>query len=208
MQSVQAEPQEEQVGVEKSKLSPGFLIFLVAVFGGMMASSSQVAQGPSVLETVFSVDPGWISTMLTVSAVVSLLTLDLGGRLMEKANPGTIWLVGLGIYAVASGGMALPAGMGAGAGAGVIALVLQLLFMQGLSLVDMAKPALAERATSLSPSTTQGVLLFAIAGGYSVGTLSGGQVAEVTSLAFLPGFAAIMALVSLVFAAWSLRFQR
>ena len=94
-----------------------------------------------------------------------------------------------------------------GASAGLIALVLQLFFMQGLSLVDMAKPALAERATSMSPSTTQGVLLFAIAGGYSVGAISGGQVADATSLAFLPAFAAIMALVSLGFAALSLKSQ-
>ena len=90
----------------------------------------------------------------------------------------------------------------------MLAVLLQLVFMQGLSLVDMAKPALAESATSLAPSTTQGVLLFAIAGGYSVGTLSGGQMAELGGLASLPAFVAGLAAGAFVLAMIWNRFLR
>ena len=183
---------------EGGQLSLGFVIFLLAVFIGMMASANQIAQGPNVLENVFAVEPAWISTMLTLSALLSLLTLDFGGRLMERADAGAIWVLGLGIYLLSSGGMALL--WYSGADLALLALLLQLLFMQGLSLVDMAKPALAVRASNLAPSTTQGVLLFAIAGGYAIGTVSGGQVAERASLAALPAFAAAMALLSLILA--------
>jgi predicted MFS family arabinose efflux permease len=206
MQKAQDAPQEQDKAAPKGKMSFGFLIFLFAVFGGMVASANQVAQGPNVLENVYSMDPSWIAGMLTVSAIVSLVTLDLGGRLMQKADAGAIWLVGLAIYAMASGGMALM--VGAGAAAGVIALVLQLIFMQGLSLVDMAKPALAERATTLAPSTTQGVLLFAIAGGYSAGSIMGGQVGEASGLAAIPAFASIVALGTLALAMLALRMMR
>ena len=78
---------------EGGQLSLGFVIFLLAVFIGMMASANQIAQGPNVLENVFAVEPAWISTMLTLSALLSLLTLDLGGRLMERADAGAIWVL-------------------------------------------------------------------------------------------------------------------
>jgi predicted MFS family arabinose efflux permease len=84
-------------------------------------------------------------------------------------------------------------------------LVLHLVFMQALSLVDMVKPALVVKATSLSPAVTQGCLLFAIAGGYAVGTYSGGLVADLVSLDAVFVMVAGAGFMSLVLAIFTLQ---
>lgn len=47
----------------------------------------------------------------------------------------------------------------------------------------MVKPAIVAKVTTLPPASTQGLLLFAIAGGYAAGTTMGGITAEWFGLA-------------------------
>jgi predicted MFS family arabinose efflux permease len=73
-----------------------------------------------------------------------------------------------------------------------------------MSMVDMVKPAIVSKVTTLSPAATQGFLLFAIAGGYAVGTSLGGVVSEVAGMASLFMFVAVSAAVALAFALFTL----
>lgn len=138
----------------------------------MIASSNQVAQGPNLFESLFLIDKSATALLLSLSSVVSLLTLDIAGRALTKFSAAKVWIVGLvGYIAV---GLVLSLLVSGDGRFFYLPLVMHLLFMQCLSMVDMVKPAIVAKVTTLPPAFTQGLLLFAIAGGYAVGIMIGG----------------------------------
>ena len=162
------------------KVTLAFVLFLSAVFVAMLASSNQVGQGPNLLQNVFGIDKSTISLALSFSAVISLLTLDIAGRWMKSAGPGPVWILGLAGYLAVSASLYVFAGNSSTPW--LLPVLMQLMFLQFMSLVDLVKPAIVVRATNLSPSTTQGVLLGFIAAGYGIGALVGGIAGDVAGL--------------------------
>ncbi|MCG9662846.1 Major Facilitator Superfamily protein [Vibrio mediterranei] len=171
----------ESETTEKGHWNATFVTFLLAVFIAMIASSNQVAQGPNLFESLFSIDKSATSLLLAFSSVISLLTLDIAGRALTKFGAGKVWIVGLIGYVVV--GLVLSLLATGHARFFYLPLVMHLLFMQCLSMVDMVKPAIVAKVTTLPPASTQGLLLFAIAGGYAAGTTMGGITAEWFGLA-------------------------
>ncbi|MCW8346389.1 MFS transporter [Vibrio sp. ZSDZ65] len=175
-----------------------FITFLLAVFIAMFASSNQVAQGPNLFEQLFAIDKSAMSVLLMVSSIISLVTLDLSGRLLNKMGAGAVWVIGLTGYAIIGGVLSyLVIGDGSYF---YLPLLMHLLFMQFLSMVDMVKPAIVAKVTTLPPASTQGYLLFAIAGGYAAGTSLGGVVGQQFGMERMFMFVAACALLALMLA--------
>ncbi|GMQ48426.1 hypothetical protein [Vibrio sp. 10N] len=187
---------------EKGRWNLTFVTFLLAVFIAMLASSNQVAQGPNLFESLFDIDKSATALLLSISSVISLLTLDIAGRALGKFGAGKVWVVGLVGYIVV--GTVLSNLVTGSTEYFYLPLVMHLVFMQCLSMVDMVKPAIVAKVTTLSPAATQGFLLFAIAGGYAAGTSLGGVVGEVAGMASLFSFVALAAAVALAFALFTL----
>ncbi|GAL33428.1 hypothetical protein JCM19240_2124 [Vibrio maritimus] len=187
---------------EKGRWNLTFVTFLLAVFIAMLASSNQVAQGPNLFESLFEIDKSATALLLSISSVISLLTLDIAGRALGKFGAGKVWVVGLVGYIGV--GTVLSSLVTGSKEYFYLPLVMHLLFMQCLSMVDMVKPAIVAKVTTLSPAATQGFLLFAIAGGYAAGTSLGGVVGEVAGMASLFSFVALAAAVALAFALFTL----
>jgi hypothetical protein len=187
---------------EKGRWNLTFVTFLLAVFIAMLASSNQVAQGPNLFESLFNIDKSATALLLSISSVISLLTLDIAGRALGKFGAGKVWVVGLVGYIVV--GTVLSNLVTGSTEYFYLPLVMHLVFMQCLSMVDMVKPTIVAKVTTLSPAATQGFLLFAIAGGYAAGTALGGVVGEVAGMASLFTFIALSAAVALAFALFTL----
>ncbi|WP_112479592.1 hypothetical protein [Vibrio variabilis] len=187
---------------EKGRWNLTFVTFLLAVFIAMLASANQVAQGPNLFESLFDIDKSATALLLSISSVISLLTLDIAGRALGKFGAGKVWVVGLVGYIVV--GTVLSSLVTGSTDYFYLPLVMHLVFMQCLSMVDMVKPAIVAKVTTLSPAATQGFLLFAIAGGYAAGTSLGGVVGEVAGMASLFSFVALSAAVALAFALFTL----
>ncbi|SNX47995.1 hypothetical protein VTH8203_01611 [Vibrio thalassae] len=164
----------------------------------MIASSNQVAQGPNLFESLFLIDKSATALLLSLSSVVSLLTLDIAGLAFTKFSAAKVWIVGLvGYIAV---GLVLSLLVSGDGRLFYLPLVMHLLFMQCLSMVDMVKPAIVAKVTTLPAAFTQGLLLFAIAGGYAVGTMVGGICAEWFGMASVFNLVIYAAMIALLFA--------
>lgn len=201
-QRIVSEPQQDVGSEDKGHWNLTFVTFLLAVFIAMLASSNQVAQGPNLFESLFDIDKSATALLLSISSVISLLTLDIAGRALGKFGAGKVWVVGLvGYIGVGTVLSNLVTGT---AEYFYIPLVMHLVFMQCLSMVDMVKPAIVAKVTTLSPALTQGFLLFAIAGGYAAGTSLGGIVGEVAGMVSLFTFVALSAAAALAFALFTL----
>ena len=188
---------------DKGRWNLTFILFLFAVFIAMFASSNQVAQGPNLFEQLFAIDKSAMSVLLMVSSIISLLTLDLSGRLLNKMGAGVVWVIGLAGYIIVGGVLSyLVIGDGSYF---YLPLVMHLFFMQFLSMVDMVKPALVAKVTTLPPALTQGYLLFAIAGGYAAGTSLGGVVGQQFGMERIFLFVAVCACLALAFALVTLK---
>ena len=59
-----------------------------------------------------------------------------------------------------------------------IPLACYIIFMQGVAMVDMVQPALAVRASTAGAGLTQGLMMFAIASAYAVGSVGAGAAAD------------------------------
>lgn len=201
-QRIVSEPQQDVGSEDKGHWNLTFVTFLLAVFIAMLASSNQVAQGPNLFESLFDIDKSATALLLSISSVISLLTLDIAGRALGKFGAGKVWAIGLVGYIVV--GTVLSNLVTGTTEYFYLPLVMHLVFMQCLSMVDMVKPAIVAKVTTLSPAVTQGFLLFAIAGGYAAGTSLGGVVGEVAGMASLFSFVALAAAVALAFALFTL----
>lgn len=192
-----ASPKEEN-GSKKSVFNLTLLLFLLGVFFGMFASSNQVAQGPGLFERLFDIPKSTTSLALSISSLITLFTLGAVGMWLKKVSPKLVWKMGLIGYGVV--GLLLYYLSSIHLNSFILVLALHLIFMQALSVVDMVKPALIVKTSNLSPSMAQGFLLFAIAGGYAAGTVSGGFFADANGASSLFIFIALSALVAFVFA--------
>lgn len=159
-----------------SLLFSRFGLLLLAVFLVTTGHGVITTQYPSYMEDVFSVSNSTASTGLSIAAIVSLIILGPIGMWMGRGGPSPVWITAIGIKVAMMcllGVLAFQSGAGT-----VLPLICYVVFIQGVAMVDMVQPALAARLSSAGAGLTQGLLMFAIAGSYAVGSVSAGAAAD------------------------------
>ncbi|GAL32849.1 hypothetical protein JCM19240_6281 [Vibrio maritimus] len=171
----------------------------------MFTASNLMETGPIIIKEVFNVDLGHSAFGLAGSAVLTMLLLEPAGRLAEKSSPYIIWMVSLACYAVTSIGLWLAIGTNVPS---LVPILLIVLLMQAISWFDMVIPAIAEELSPSSPALTQGILMFAMAIGFGVGTYIAGQLIDAGGFVSVVDYCAASIIVTLVFAFATLLFKR
>ncbi|MGF1749677.1 MFS transporter [Vibrio cionasavignyae] len=147
------------------------LLFLLAVFFSMFLSSNLMELGPLLISEVYDVEVGNSALGMAMSAIISIFLLESAGRWMQKVGPFKIWYIAQAAYLVIGSVFWYTAGKSVPA---ALPLTLLILLMQTMSWNDMVVPAIAGRLSTSSPALTQGLLMFAMAGGFGVGTMVAG----------------------------------
>jgi hypothetical protein len=159
-----------------SLLFSGFGLFLLAVFLITVGQGVITTQYPNYMMEVFAIEGGSASTALSVAAVVTLLVLGPVGTWMGRVGPSPVWLTAVGVKIAA---MVLLAALAiAGERVEFIPLACYIIYAQGIAMVDMMQPALAVRASTAGAGLTQGMMMFAIASAYAVGSVGAGAAAD------------------------------
>ncbi len=155
-----------------------FGIILIAIFLVSTGHGVITGQFPNYMDRVFSVPAESSTLLLSISAIVTLVTIDLIGRWMGGSGPVPVWLSAVGMKAavmIALGGLAIVSGGGLAA---FIPLGLYLFYMQGIAWADLVQPALVSRFSTAGAGLTQGMLMFAIALAFGVGGILSGAFAD------------------------------
>ncbi len=182
-----------------------FILFLVTVFISMFTSSNLMETGPIIIKEVFNVDLGHSAFGLAASAVLTIVLLEPVGRCAEKYGSYVIWVASLICYAITAIGLWLSVGADI---PNVIPILLIMLMMQAISWFDVAIPAIADSLSPSSPALTQGLLLFAMAGGFGVGTFIAGQLIEAEGFIAVINYCAASIVITLAIAFLTLFFKR
>lgn len=205
-------PESEQQSDDESltkksnkRTAIAFVMFLATVFISMFTASNLMETGPIIIKEVFNVDLGHSAFGLAGSAVLTMVLLEPAGRLAEKSSPYIIWMVSLACYAVTSIGLWLAIGTNIPS---LVPILLIVLLMQAISWFDMVIPAIAEELSPSSPALTQGILMFAMAIGFGVGTYIAGQLIEAEGFISVVDYCAASIVVTLVLAFATLLFKR
>ncbi|MGR5093443.1 MFS transporter [Vibrio maritimus] len=208
VQVPEAEQQNEDESLTKKsnkRTAIAFVLFLATVFISMFTASNLMETGPIIIKEVFNVDLGHSAFGLAGSAVLTMVLLEPAGRLAEKSSPYIIWMVSLACYAVTSIGLWLAIGTNIPS---LVPILLIVLLMQAISWFDMVIPAIAEELSPSSPALTQGILMFAMAIGFGVGTYIAGQLIDAGGFVSVVDYCAASIIVTLVLAFATLLFKR
>jgi MFS family permease len=159
-----------------SLLFSGFGVFLLAVFLITVGQGVITTQYPNYMKEVFGIEGGSASTALSVAAIVTLLVLGPVGTWMGRKGPSPIWFSAIAVKIIA---MVLLAVLAiAGERVEFIPLACYIVYAQGIAMVDMMQPALAARASTGGAGLKQGMIMFAIASAYAVGSIGAGAAAD------------------------------
>lgn len=199
------ESEDSVQATSKSASTLAFIVFLVTVFISMFTSSNLMETGPIIIKEVFNVDLGHSAFGLAASAVVTMLLLEPAGRCAQKFGSYVVWMAALACYAVTSIGLWLAVDTGVSS---LVPILLIMLMMQAISWFDMAIPAIAESLSPSSPALTQGLLLFAMAGGFGAGTFIAGQLIELNGFVSVVNYCAGSIVVTLILAAVTLLLKK
>ncbi|MCF4171786.1 MFS transporter [Vibrio sp. McD22-P3] len=203
---VEQQSDDESLTKKSNKrTSIAFVMFLATVFISMFTASNLMETGPIIIKEVFNVDLGHSAFGLAGSAVLTMILLEPAGRLAEKSSPYLIWMASLACYAVTSIGLWLAIGTNIPS---LVPILLIVLLMQAISWFDMVIPAIAEELSPSTPALTQGILMFAMAIGFGVGTYIAGQLIDVEGFVSVVDYCAASIVVTLVLAFATLLFKR
>ncbi|GAL24907.1 hypothetical protein JCM19239_4632 [Vibrio variabilis] len=208
VQVPEAEQQSDDESLTKKsnkRTAIAFVMFLATVFISMFTASNLMETGPIIIKEVFNVDLGHSAFGLAGSAVLTMVLLEPAGRLAEKSSPYIIWMVSLACYAVTSIGLWLAIGTNIPS---LVPILLIVLLMQAISWFDMVIPAIAEELSPSSPALTQGILMFAMAIGFGVGTYIAGQLIDAGGFVSVVDYCAASIVVTLMLAFATLLFKR
>lgn len=159
-----------------SLLFSGFGLFLLAVFLVTIGQAVITTQYPNYMKEVFGIESGSASTALSVAAIVTLLILGPVGIWMGRRGPSPVWFSAVVVKIVAMVLLGLLAI--AGERVEFIPLACYILYSQGIAMVDMMQPAIAVRKSTAGAGMTQGMMMFAIATAYAVGSVGAGAAAD------------------------------
>lgn len=174
-----------------------FGLILLAIFFVSIGQGVITGQFPNYMAEVFKVDAALSSMALSVSAVVSLVLLSLVGKAMAKVGGEKVWLLAVVAKVVVMLGLAGLA-LYAGQLAAYLPLGLYLVYLQGVTTVDMVQPAIAAKASRAGAGMTQGLLMFAIAGAYAGGNVLSGISADSFGWSSLASVVAVVSAIALV----------
>ncbi|MPW28501.1 MFS transporter [Agarivorans sp. B2Z047] len=174
-----------------------FGLILLAIFFVSIGQGVITGQFPNYMAEVFKVDAALSSMALSVSAVVSLVLLFLVGKAMAKVGGERVWLLAVVAKVVVMLGLAGLA-LYAGQLAAYLPLGLYLVYLQGVTAVDMVQPAIAAKASRAGAGMTQGLLMFAIAGAYAGGNVLSGISADSFGWSSLASIVAAVSAIALV----------
>ena len=122
---------------------------------------------------------------------------------MGRKGSAPVWMSAVGLKFVVM--MLLVVLAIAGERVEFIPLACYILYSQGVAMADMVQPALVARASKAGAGLTQGMLMFAIASGYAVGSVGAGAAADSLGYQSLPWIVAgVCVLAGLV--GWSALF--
>ncbi|MBY6197205.1 MFS transporter [Vibrio hangzhouensis] len=197
---------DQSIEPQKTRTTPiAFTLFLVTVFISMFTSSNLMETGPIIIKEVFGVDLGHSAFGLAASALLTIVLLEPAGRCAEKFGSYAVWIAALVSYAITAIGLWLAVGTTI---SGIVPILLIMLLMQAISWFDMAIPAIADGLSPSSPALTQGLLLFAMAGGFGVGTFIAGQLIETDGFVAVIDYCAASIIVTLILAGLMLLMRR
>ena len=182
-------------------------VLLLAIFMVQIAGTVMSGQYPNYMQKVFNIDSSESSIALSVSSVVTLIVLGIVGKWMEKKGPSPIWLTAIFIFTGVGIGL-IGLGLFRQNMASFLPLALYVTFLQAVSWQDMVQPALASRFSTAGAATTQGLLLFAVAVGYALGSVIAGDAADQLGFQSLPWIVAITAAIGIVIGVKSFAQQR
>ncbi|WP_406611199.1 MFS transporter [Agarivorans sp. JK6] len=174
-----------------------FGLILLAIFFVSIGQGVITGQFPNYMAEVFKVDAALSSMALSVSAVVSLVLLSLVGKAMAKVGGEKVWLLAVVAKVVVMLGLAGLA-LYAGQLEAYLPLGLYLVYLQGVTTVDMVQPAIAAKASRAGAGMTQGLLMFAIAGAYAGGNVLSGISADSFGWSSLASLVAAVSAIALV----------
>ncbi|MFA0440472.1 hypothetical protein BCU70_08035 [Vibrio sp. 10N.286.49.C2] len=198
-QEASGDSQEELSAASRTAIP--FALFLVTVFISMFTSSNLMETGPIIIKEVFSVDLGHSAFGLAASAILTIVLLEPAGRCADKFGPYVIWIAALLSYGVTAIGLWLAVGTSMPS---LVPILLIMLLMQAISWFDVAVPAIADSLSPSSPALTQGLLLFAMAGGFGIGTFIAGQLIETDGFVSVINYCAGSIVLTLIIAALTL----
>jgi MFS family permease len=174
-----------------------FGLILLAIFFVSIGQGVITGQFPNYMAEVFKIDAASSSVALSVSAVVSLVLLSLVGKAMAKVGGEKVWLLAVVAKVVVMIGLAGLA-IYADQLAAYLPLALYLVYLQGVTTVDMVQPAIAAKASRAGAGMTQGLLMFAIAGAYAGGNVLSGISADSFGWSSLAGLVAVVSVIALL----------
>jgi MFS family permease len=174
-----------------------FGLILLAIFFVSVGQGVITGQFPNYMAEVFKIDAASSSVALSVSAVVSLVLLSLVGKAMAKVGGEKVWLLAVVAKVVVMIGLAGLA-IYADQLAAYLPLALYLVYLQGVTTVDMVQPAIAAKASRAGAGMTQGLLMFAIAGAYAGGNVLSGISADSFGWSSLAGLVAVVSVIALL----------
>lgn len=173
-------------------------LFLLSAFCSMFLSANLMELGPLLVKEVYNVEIGNSALGMATSAAICIFLLEPAGRWMQKSGPFKVWLTAQGIFLVlglifwSTVGMTVPE---------ILPVALLVILIQAMSWNDLAVPAIAVRLSPTSPALTQGMLMFAMAGGFGGGTLLAGICIDVFGYASVFTLSLVGIVLSLTFIA-------
>ena len=177
-------------------LASTFGLFLLTTICARAGLDMFFGQYPNYMQNVFQVSPSLSATALAVTALTTLVVLDLGGRWMGRSGPSPVWLTAVGVPVIAAGGLIL---LATSVPVPVfLPLGMYVILRLCLRLLDLTQPPLAHEMSRAALGTTQGILLGARAIGFMGGNMSGGWLADTLGFHSLPWAVAGLSVVALL----------
>jgi MFS family permease len=193
-----------EVGEEASAAKVPLRKVLVSTFGllllgGLCATVGlevMYGQYPNYMYDVFRISPALCAAAVSVSALLTLLVLDLGGRWMGGSGPAPVWLTSLGVRLVAVGlliplACLPPVSVLLPLGAYVLLRLSQAWFLLTL-------PPLARGMSKGAVGSTQGIVITATAIGFIIANMLSGWSADAFGFKSLPWLAAVITALALL----------
>ena len=182
-----------------------FGVILVAIFLVSTGHGVITGQFPNCMDSAFEVPAESLTLLLSISAVVTLVTIDVIGRWMGRARPVPVWLTAVGLKLAMMVALTLLAFSVSGNVTAFMPLGLYLLYMQGIAWADLTQPALVSRISTDGAGLTQGLLMLAIALAFGVGGFFGGTFADGFGFQSLAWLTAVVSGVAFVFGFLSMK---
>ena len=199
---IQATPRETVNGAGTGRvplhtvLVSAFGLFLLSTIFARAPLDMFFGQYPNYMQNVFQVSPSLSATALAVTALATLVVLDLAGRWMGRSGPSPVCLTAIGVPVIAAGGLIL---LATSVPVPVfLPLGMYVILRLCLRCLDLTQPPLACRMSRAALGTTQGILLGARVTAFMGGNMGGGWLADTLGFHSIPWAVAGLSVAALL----------